>query len=308
MRRLDALMRPAFLAALVVLILNDTLLKPLFHNALTGKLSDVAGVFAFAYACAVVVGRRAFAVHVAVALFFVWWKSPWSQPVIDAWNGAGPWPVARVVDAGDLLALLVLPLSLRSVRAGLAQAACAAGGMRWPRLAVAGVALVAFTATSRAPEPRIDYHARYRSELGVPEGERIIAERSDMVAYQTEVALEVEIGYCTLDAYFEVHPLPEGGSLIVVDEAGGDCGNDAALRKGLGEQLDTFMREALQAERGAFPEPGTKAHVFPASSSVESEGTPRTECSGGDVSRLDTEAPTSAAAHARARKRGDNLK
>ena len=58
-RRLDALLRPAFLAALGLLVLNDGLLKPLFHNALTGKLSDFAGVFAFAYACTVVAGRRA---------------------------------------------------------------------------------------------------------------------------------------------------------------------------------------------------------------------------------------------------------
>ena len=39
---------PAFIAALTLLILNDWVLKPAFSNWVTGKLSDVAGLVAFA--------------------------------------------------------------------------------------------------------------------------------------------------------------------------------------------------------------------------------------------------------------------
>ncbi len=109
--RLSRLLHPAFLIALALLIANDWLLKPLFHNAITGKLSDFAGVFAFAYFWSVVAGRRHAAIHVLVGIVFAIWKSPLSQPAIDAWNALGIMNIARVVDAGDLLALAILPLS-----------------------------------------------------------------------------------------------------------------------------------------------------------------------------------------------------
>lgn len=41
----DLLLHPAALAAVVVLLANDHILKGQFGNAITGKLSDVAGVF-----------------------------------------------------------------------------------------------------------------------------------------------------------------------------------------------------------------------------------------------------------------------
>ncbi len=40
---------PVFLLSVLLLLLNDWLLKPLFHNDLTGKLSDLAGLFAFPF-------------------------------------------------------------------------------------------------------------------------------------------------------------------------------------------------------------------------------------------------------------------
>jgi hypothetical protein len=49
----------------------------------------------------------------SVAVAFTWWKSPLSQPLIDianAWLAPVPARIGRVVDYGDCLALLVLPL------------------------------------------------------------------------------------------------------------------------------------------------------------------------------------------------------
>ncbi|NUO78087.1 MAG: hypothetical protein HOQ32_19020 [Lysobacter sp.] len=144
------LLRWPFLLALGLLILNDTVLKAAWHNAFTGKLSDFAGVFAFAWFWSVVIGRARTAIHVAVAVAFVWWKSPWAAGAIEAWNGLPLFDVARVVDYGDLFALLVLPLS----RWSLARPSAPVHGTRlmasWPQLTVAVIALVAFTATSRA--------------------------------------------------------------------------------------------------------------------------------------------------------------
>lgn len=152
--RLNALLHPAFVSALVLLIVNDHLLKAAFHNAATGKLSDFAGVFAFAYFLGVLAGRRLVLVHLAVALAFAWWKSPASQPFIDAWN-SGPWfDITRVVDPTDLLALLVLPVSLTLLRRAWRMGTAAR--RVWVRWTVALVALLAFTATSRVSRRDVD--------------------------------------------------------------------------------------------------------------------------------------------------------
>lgn len=152
--RLCALLHPAFVSALFVLIVNDHVLKPAFHNAVTGKLSDVAGVFAFAYFLGALMGRRLVLVHAVAGLAFAWWKSPASQPFIDLWN-AGPWfDVARVVDVSDLLALLVLPFSLVILQRALRVAP--ASRHAWLRWVIAPIALLAFTATSRVSRRDVD--------------------------------------------------------------------------------------------------------------------------------------------------------
>lgn len=164
--RLGWLLHPAFIAALVVLVVNDHVLKAWFGNALTGKLSDFAGLFALAYFLSALAGRGARAIHATVALAFVFWKSPWSQPLIDAWNGLAPMQIGRVVDVTDAMALAILPLSLWA----LAAAAKGAGNRAapaWQRLGVAAIALVAFTATSRIST--LDVHAVYLSPVPAPD-------------------------------------------------------------------------------------------------------------------------------------------
>jgi hypothetical protein len=111
--RLEPLASPLLMAAVAVLVLNDWVLKPAFHNALTGKLSDVAGVAAFALFWAALFPRHRLHAFLMTAAGFVVWKSPASQPLIDAWNALGLGAIGRVVDWTDLLALTVLPLVYR---------------------------------------------------------------------------------------------------------------------------------------------------------------------------------------------------
>jgi len=47
LRRPYILVSSGFLAGLSVLLVNDFVLKQIFHNWLTGKLSDLAGLFIF---------------------------------------------------------------------------------------------------------------------------------------------------------------------------------------------------------------------------------------------------------------------
>lgn len=152
--RLNALLHPAFVSALLLLIVNDHLLKATFHNAITGKVSDFAGVFALAYFLAILVGRWPTLLHLIVALAFTWWKSPASQPFIDTWNTAPWFDIARVVDPTDLLALIVLPGSLAILRR--ARSAGTVARRAWLRWTVALVALLAFTATSRVSRRDVD--------------------------------------------------------------------------------------------------------------------------------------------------------
>lgn len=102
---------PYFIFALVTLLLNDFLLKDVFANEFTGKLSDFAGIFVFSIFWMALFPRKSGHVIWLVSIFFIWWKSPWSQPVIDGWNALPFYTIQRVVDYTDLLALVMVPLA-----------------------------------------------------------------------------------------------------------------------------------------------------------------------------------------------------
>jgi hypothetical protein len=108
---ISLLLSPLFLVSLLVLGLNDWVLKSTFHNFLTGKLSDFAGVFALAiFVLAwLPIQKQHYKQGIlwAIAIFFSWWKSPFSADFI-AWWSLYIFPIHRVVDATDLFALFVL--------------------------------------------------------------------------------------------------------------------------------------------------------------------------------------------------------
>lgn len=101
---------PLYLA-LLLLLLNDYALKPAYPGFLTGKLSDFAGIFLFTLVLRAIVPAHPRRVSLAISGMFAFWKSPYSQSLIDAVNTYGPVEVARVVDYSDLAALLVIPVA-----------------------------------------------------------------------------------------------------------------------------------------------------------------------------------------------------
>lgn len=105
------LLSPLFLLGLFLLLLNDFFLKYQFHNFLTGKISDFAGLFIFPVFFAAFFPKRKFAIYISTAILFVFWKSPFSQIVVDVWNSIVFFKIGRTIDFTDFLALLVLPLS-----------------------------------------------------------------------------------------------------------------------------------------------------------------------------------------------------
>src|SRR5258706_11127819 len=108
-RKYSLLLHPLFLISILLLLLNDIYLKYAFHNWVTGKLSDFAGLFAFTIFLLVFFPGYKKPVIIFCGLFFIWWKSPFSQSFINDINSFSPFPVARVIDYSDLIALAVLP-------------------------------------------------------------------------------------------------------------------------------------------------------------------------------------------------------
>ncbi len=104
----------AFITCLCLLLVNDLILKSHFHNYLTGKLSDFCGLFVFAVFWAVMFPGRKETVFFSTALLFIVWKSPFSQGFIDVFSHS-IFPIMRVVDISDLIALLVLPLAWKQL-------------------------------------------------------------------------------------------------------------------------------------------------------------------------------------------------
>lgn len=124
-----------YLVALTTLLVNDFWLKQMYPGAITGKLSDFAGVFAIAVFFAMLIPRRAEAVCVVIGALFIIWKLPQLTPLIEGW------PVTRVADLTDTIALIVLPFVPRYVRTPPSPQRAAA-------IPVAFLSLFAFAATS----------------------------------------------------------------------------------------------------------------------------------------------------------------
>lgn len=100
-----------FLLSLVVLLFNDHYWKYRYHNMLTGKLSDVAGLILLSLLLAYLFPKlRQYAV-VPAGLFFIFWKLPLSEGFIRTYNLVAPIPITRVVDYTDLWMLFILPFA-----------------------------------------------------------------------------------------------------------------------------------------------------------------------------------------------------
>ncbi len=110
--RYKNLLNYAFIVGLIVLVLNDHVLKEAFGNWYTGKLSDFAGVFILPMFIKFLFSTSTRKSIVATVLFFAFWKSPFSQFIIDNFNSIGLFSINRVIDYTDLIAFMMLPLSL----------------------------------------------------------------------------------------------------------------------------------------------------------------------------------------------------
>ncbi len=110
-RQYTLLLHPAFLLSLFILLLNDFYLKYTYHNWVTGKLSDVAGLFAFSIFLIALLPFDRKRILFFSALFFCWWKSGLSDSFIFFVRNTFDIPVTKVTDYSDLAALFILPFA-----------------------------------------------------------------------------------------------------------------------------------------------------------------------------------------------------
>ena len=141
-----------FLIGLVLLIINDHFLKQAFGNWFTGKLSDFAGLLIFPMFLKYlfsISSRKAIAI---TAAGFVFWKSPFSQSLIDSFNAVSAMQISRVVDYSDFLAFLIFPLSfyvLKNIDKYSIKLPSFNFQNKWAVNSVLLVSFVAFAATSQ---------------------------------------------------------------------------------------------------------------------------------------------------------------
>lgn len=110
MERKYKLAHPVFILSVIILIVNDFYLKQTFHNTFTGKLSDFVGLFAFPFFWSILFPAKTKGIHILTGLLFLFWKSEFSQPLIDLINQTGL-NTFRTVDYTDYIALVSVFLS-----------------------------------------------------------------------------------------------------------------------------------------------------------------------------------------------------
>lgn len=115
MRDTNKIGHPLFIICVLTLILNDWYFKTIFHNSLTGKLSDFAGLFAFPYLLSVLFPTKTLKIHIWTGLVFIVWKSEFSQPMIDILNNVGI-PANRTIDFTDNIALIATIISFFTLK------------------------------------------------------------------------------------------------------------------------------------------------------------------------------------------------
>jgi hypothetical protein len=161
-RALEILLTPGFIAGLALLLLNDFYLKQVYGNFLTGKLSDLAGLFTFSLFLSALFPTRLLLVHATTAVAFVFWKTPMADGLINAWNSLGVISVARTIDYSDYLALIVLPLSFAYFSIASEASGSGLHGIRQAgAYLLLVVAMFAFGATSSSTDRFLSVHETY---------------------------------------------------------------------------------------------------------------------------------------------------
>ena len=139
------LFHPLFLLSLFILLCNDFYWKHHYHNWLTGKLSDVAGLIVLPVFLMAFLPKQKRGILLFTGLFFCWWKSPFSEPFLFFVNQTFSFRAGRVVDYSDLLAFPAIVVARAIKPLPVSMGRWLAQGLQW---AAGTVTVFALCATS----------------------------------------------------------------------------------------------------------------------------------------------------------------
>jgi hypothetical protein len=253
---------PVFLLSLALLIANDFYFKAQFGNWYTGKLSDFAGLLAFALFWSAVFPRHSRLIHIAIGVAFALWKLPLTDPILTLWNSSSPLDFARVTDLTDLMALVVLPLSyyhFRQLELRGDRVAISGQGGLLKTIAVCSISLFAFTATSYDTSVRYDDDALDIIKYHFDESRDQVIEAASALLQISERADEsysvrYEGGVCGTSTFaritFSTSTAPEQTELQLLVVEPGYC-NDLAE----GCETEFYKNQSWLDRRLSFPGP-----------------------------------------------------
>jgi hypothetical protein len=243
---------PWLVFSVLALVVNDWALKPALHNSLTGKLSDFAGLLALTLvACALSERLRWWSAGL-ISVVFVYWKSPYSQPLISSLSELLPLGMGRTPDYTDLAAVPVIWIAAFYVPRMSPPTASA-----WTKSCIAGIGIFALTATSYLPQ----YAVREAGDispvpLGVEQTSRALESAVDLVANHHGLKCNI----CDSISEGRVYKKP-GTSLSLLaryDAAGSKVlyevrTHDVGRGESGAQQVDAVRSELLQELRKTFP-------------------------------------------------------
>lgn len=99
-----------FIICLIILFLNDHFFKHEFSNWFTGKLSDIVGIIILPLLLNYIFPRLKNHSLWISALLFTFWKSSYSENLINFYNQFAFIQITRIVDYSDLFVLIFLPI------------------------------------------------------------------------------------------------------------------------------------------------------------------------------------------------------
>lgn len=97
-----------FIFSLILLLVNDFFLKGIYHNWVTGKLSDVSGVIVFAFFFTAIRSDLKKYIFILTIILFALWKTEYSQFIIDFSNSISTIKIDRTIDYTDIFCSFVL--------------------------------------------------------------------------------------------------------------------------------------------------------------------------------------------------------
>ncbi|MFI1743617.1 hypothetical protein [Thalassobellus sediminis] len=100
-----------FIFGIVLLFFNDHFFKLQFSNWFTGKFSDFIGLLVFPFFLSFLFPKAIKWNVILTGVFFIFWKSPFSQDFIEFYNAITFIKITRVIDYTDYIALSILPIA-----------------------------------------------------------------------------------------------------------------------------------------------------------------------------------------------------